>query len=612
MMGEADRDLPGEGLESALPLEVSMVGGAAPDEPSVPTTERLDSWKAIAVYLKRGVRTVMRWEKEEGLPVRRHLHQKRGTVYAYRHEIDAWWHGRRARLESEPEAPETALPEGEAGDPRPSRRGRALGALALVAAVVGLGYLGWRRAVEEAPPPPGRIMLAVIPFDDLSGAEQQEYFSDGLTEEMLTELSRLQPERLGVIARTSVMQYKHTHKTAQQIGRELGVAYLLEGSVRREGERVRIAAQLIRTSDQTHLWAGSYGGALRDILTLQADVAREIAREIELKLTPAQQARLASWRAVNPEAYRLYLQGKHHVNKRTAEGFGKGIRYLEQAIEKDPSHARAYAELATIYAMLPFYGVLPPAQSYPRANELATRALEVEADLAEGHMVLAALLERWTWDSRGAEREFRRSIELNRNYATAHHWYGLFLERMGRLEEGRAEMARALDLDPASLIVNKNVGDADYFAGSFDRAIEQYQKTLDLDPDFYQARLFLGHALEQKGQIQAAIAEYEKARQADGDPAILAALAHAHARAGDVEKARAIVEDLRRSARYVSPYHFAIVYVGLRQPDQAFEWLEKAYAERSERLLYVKIDPQLQPLRSDPRYRDLIRRIGLL
>jgi TolB-like protein/tetratricopeptide (TPR) repeat protein len=588
-----------------------MVGGAAPDEPCLPTAERLDSWKAIAVYLKRGVRTVMRWEKEEGLPVRRHLHQKRGTVYAYRPEVDVWWEGRRARLESEPEAPEPAGPEREAGALRPSRRGRVLGAVAVVAALACLGYVGWRRAAEEAAPP-GRIMLAVIPFDDLSGDEQQEYFSDGLTEEMLTELSRLQPERLGVIARTSVMQYKHTHKTAQQIGRELGVAYLLEGSVRREGERVRIGAQLIRTSDQTHLWAKSYDGALSDILTLQAEVAREIAREIELKLTPAQQVRLGGRRAVNPEAYRLYLQGRHHVNNRTSEGFRKGIRYLEEAIEKDPSHAHAYAELAAIYAMLPFYGVLPPAQCYPRANELATRALEIDAGLAEAHAVLAALLERWRWDWRGAEREFRRSIELNPNYATAHHWYGLFLERMGRLEEGRSEMARALDLDPASLIVNKNVGDPDYFAGSFDRAIEQYQKTLDLDPDFYQARLFLGHALEQKGQIQAAIAEYEKARQVDGDPAILAALAHAHARAGDVENARAIVENLRHSARYVSPYHFAIVFVGLRQPEQAFESLEKAYAERSERLMYVRIDPQLRPLRSDPRYRDLIRRMGLL
>lgn len=577
-----------------------------PDHPESPApaapSERLESWKEIAAYLKRSVRTVHRWEKEEALPVRRHLHKKLGTVYAYKPEIDAWWASRGSQLEAEREPAETA--PWLSVRITPVLLGVGLAAALIVVVVV------WRSNSDIGLPPPERMMLAVLPFENLSGDPEQEYFSDGLTEEMITELSRLRPERLGVISRTSVMQYRQTTKTVQQIGRELGADYLLEGSVRREGERVRISAQLIQAGDQTHLWAESYDRSLSDILQLQQDVARDIATAIRLQLTAGRRAALATTRTVEPEAYEAYLKGRHFWSQRTVEGLLKARDYLEQSLAADPRFALAQADLAGVYSMMSYYGVLPPREAYLRAHEAALRAMEIDADLAAAHAVLATIRERLEWDWTGAEKSFRRAIELDPNYATAYHWYGLFLERMGRLEEAKVLMQQALRLDPVSVIINKNAADPFFYAGEYDRAIEQYQKTLELNPEFFVARLFLGFAYEQQGQLVDAIGEFQQAGAAHERPAALSALGHAYARAGRTADAISAQQELQGLESYVDPYHVAIVHVGLGDSDQACWWLEKAFEEKSEWLLYVKIDPRLQPLRDDPCLEDLVRRMN--
>ncbi|NIV36182.1 MAG: tetratricopeptide repeat protein [Anaerolineae bacterium] len=568
------------------------------------TGDRLESWKEIASYLNRTVRTVRRWEKQEGLPVHRHLHKKLGTVYAYKAEIDTWWESRRARLENQPEQMDKVAT-------RQIRRAAVL-VLALVGILAAGAYLAWNRNTAKSPALPAKVMLAVLPFENLSGNPDQEYFSDGLTEEMITELGRLRPERLGVIARTSVMQYKQTTRNTQQIGRDLGVDYLLEGGVRREGDRVRISAQLIQVSDQTHLWAESYDRPLRNILQLQRDVARNIAATIRLQLTSGQQAALASTPTVEPKAYEAYLRGRYFWGKRTPEGLQKALAYLEQALEADPRFALAQADLAGVYSMMSWYGVLPPREAYLRAHEAALRALEMDANLAEAHAVLATVKERLEWDWAGAEKAFRRAVKLNPNYPTAHHWYGLFLERMGQLEKAKAHMQQALKLDPISLIINKNAADPFFYAGEYDRAITQYQKTLELAPEFLPARLFMGFAYEQQGRLADAITQFEQARALGDRPAALGALGHAYARAGRVAEARHILEELGRLETYVDPYHVALIHVGLGEEDEAFRWLEKAFDERSEWLLHVKIDPRLKSLRSHPAFQNLLRRMNLL
>lgn len=572
-----------------------------PRASSLAREERLESWKEIAAYLKRGVRTVHRWEKEESLPIHRHLHKKLGTVYAYKSEIDVWWQNRQPQLETQPE------------ETQPSARRWRLPATVLAIVLLGLlatvAYWRWRTP-EATDSGSGRMMLAVLPFENLTGDSEQEYFSDGLTEEMITELGRLQPGRLGVIARTSVMQYKQTTRNAQQIGRDLGVDYLLEGGVRRESDRVRISAQLIRVSDQSHLWVESYDRPLGDILQLQRDVARNIAAAISLELPARKQVPLASAQTVKPEAYEAYLRGRHWWGKRTPEGLQKARTYLEQALKADPQFVLAQADLAGVYSMMSYYGVLPPQEAYLRAHETALRALEMDGNLAEAHAVLGTVKERLEWDWAAAEKAFQRATELNPNYATAYHWHGLFLERMSRLEEARALMHQALKLDPISPIINKNAADPFFYSGEYDRAIEQYQKTLELDPEFFPARLFLGFAYEQQGKFADAVAQFNQAKAADDRPAAQSALGHAYARTGRVAEARLIIEELERAKSYVDPYHVALIHVGLGEKDMALRWLEKAFEERSEWLLYVKIDPRLQPLRLHPRFQDLLRRMN--
>jgi tetratricopeptide (TPR) repeat protein len=388
----------------------------------------------------------------------------------------------------------------------------------------------------------------------------------------------------------------------------------VEGSVQRSGDRVRVTAQLIGAPADTHLWAESYDRDLRDILVLQDDVARAISNQIKVKLTPQEQVRLASARPVNPEAHEAYLKGRYYWNKRTEEGFRKAIEYFSEATEKDHNYALAHAGLADSYILLGTYGVLPPKEAYAKAREAATKALELDDTLGEAHNALATVKSDYDWDWPGAEREFRRAIELNPGYATAHQWYGELLSNLGRHEEALAEIKRAQQLDPLSLIINAVSGRNLLFAGRDDLAIEQLRKTLEMDPHFAQAHFFLGWAYVRKGTFAEAIAEFQRAATLSPDiTAYKGGLAHAYARAGKSAEARKLLSELKEESKrtYVSWYDFAAIYAGLGEKDQAFTCLERAYEQHVDRLVEAKGDPLFDPLHSDPRFQDLMRRIGL-
>jgi TolB-like protein/DNA-binding winged helix-turn-helix (wHTH) protein/Flp pilus assembly protein TadD len=507
------------------------------------------------------------------------------------------------------------LVEGPAGSSRSSRRRTLLIALAVVAlsAAAVAGWLGWRRRAA-VPAPASRIMLAVLPFDNMSGDRDQDYLSEGMTEEMITQLGRLDPDGLGVIARTSAMKYRYDDKDLEEIGQELGVSYLLTGSVRPAGQRIRINAQLIKVSDRTNLWAGSYEREFRDLLSVQAEVATAIAQEIRIRLTSREQQRLAQLRPVNSQAYQAYLKGRFFWNKRSTEKVRKAIEYFEQAIAADPAYAAAHAGLADCYTALGHYGAIPPAAAYPRAKAAALRALEIDEQLAEAHAALAAVKMHYDWDWPGAEREFKRAIRLNPSYASAYQWYGTYLATMGRSEEAAQQDARALELDPLSPLISTAVGLHLYYARQYRQAIDQHRKALELEPEFAVSRLNLGRAYLGAGMFPEAVAELERAvRLSDRSPATLAALAQAYGLAGQMERARELLQEMvgRSKTSYVSPFDIALVYIGLGDKDQAFAWLQRAYEEHCPALVYLRLHPWADGLRSDPRFQNLLGRLRL-
>ncbi len=484
--------------------------------------------------------------------------------------------------------------------------------LILAVAVVAAIFSRWQSPTLSAPA--GRTMLAVLPFQNLSGDAQQEYFSDGLTEEMIAQVSRMDPERLGVIARTSAMQYKGTTKNVQQIGRELGVGYILESSVRREANRVRITAQLVRVSDQTHVWAQSYERDVREILPLESEVTQAIAREIRIKLSPQAQAHLASARAVDPEALQLYMKGRYFWNKRTEKDFWKGIECFKQAIEKDPNYAPAYVGLADSYILLGPNDLLPSKQVYLLAKSAALRALELDGALAEAHASLGFVKLLYDWDPVQAETEFRRAIELDSNYPTAHHWYAYDLAAAGRFDEAVLEIRRAQELDPLSSIISADVAQILFLARRYDDAIVQSQKTVDLDPNFNQAYWYLGLIYERKGMFEQAVQAFIKAQGAGQTDSTEGAAIQAAYRASGIKgywrHRLALLQSPSRKLQ-VSPYTIAVVYARLGDTNSAMENLEKAYAERYPSMVFVKIEPTFDSLRADPRFHDLLRRIDM-
>lgn len=456
--------------------------------------------------------------------------------------------------------------------------------------------------------------LAVLPLTNLSGDPDQEYFSDGMTDTLITDLAQMGSVK--VISRTSIMRYKKTDKSLPEIARELNVGGIIEGTVQRSGDRVRITAQLIEGATDKHLWAQSYERAVKDVLALQDEVARDVANEIKVKLTPQEQARLTRARPVNPEAHELYLRGRFHWNKRSPEGVRKSIEYFEQAIEKDPDNALAYSALADSYNVISSYNLLAPNEAFPKAKEAATKAVQLDDSLAEAHTSLAVVKAAYEWEWSGAEREYKRAIELNPGYATAHYWYAFsVLTRLGRFEEAIAEMNRALEFDPFSLIINTNLGWIFYYAHRYDDALEQCRKVLDLDSNFASAHLRMVQAYEQKGMFDDAIAETEKLipLRREDQPEDIRALRKAYRTSGAKGYWRQRLGSVQQQMKhhYVSPAFVASIYASLGEKDEAFLWLEHAYAERDNWLSFLKVDPRFDTLRSDPRFQDLLRRIGL-
>ena len=589
----------------------------------------LDSWKEIAAYLGREVRTVQRWEKKEGLPVHRQIHEKLGTVYAYKSEVDAWWKERSAKLGSKPENGEIAegprivawpasTPELPDEELNTATRWRRLLGLAAVVAASGLLALlvqanEWglrdklKHLLVRGAPTPIRS-IAVLPLENLTGDSSKDYFADGMTDALITELGKVRALR--VISRTSSSRYKNSKKPLSQIARELNVDGIVEGAVVQSAGRVRIKAQLIYARTDLYLWGRSYDRDLSDVLALEDEVARAITQEIRINVTAQELGRLNSASPVNPEVYQLYLKGRFFLERRTEAGMKKAVECFEEALQKDPNSALAYSGLADSYGLLGNFNFLPPKEAYPRAQAAAMKALELDDTLAEAHAAFAHNV--YGFEER--EKHFKRAMELNPSYAAAHLWYSRDLSSMGRVDEALKEILRAQESDPLSLIINDNVGEVYEWARQYDRAIEQLRKTLEMDPNFARTHLDLGAVYQDKGMFDEAIAEFQKGRELGGEnwPELRVPLQRAYEASGYrgyyQEQLRLLKERSKRS--YVAPATIAMIYARLGDKESAFTWLEKAQRERAG-LFFIKVEPVYDPIRSDPRFRDLLHRAGL-
>jgi TolB-like protein/DNA-binding winged helix-turn-helix (wHTH) protein/Tfp pilus assembly protein PilF len=470
---------------------------------------------------------------------------------------------------------------------------------------------------------PKRVMLAVLPFRNMSNDPQQEYFSDGLTEETITDLGQLSPDRLGVIARTSAMAYKHTDKTASQIGRELGVDYILEGSIRREGGEARVSAQLIRVSDQTHLWAESYQRRLDDLLQIENELGTAIARQVQGNLTKQLLVDLSKGRSVDPAAYDLYLKGRFYWNERNPGAIRESIRFFQQAIAKDPNFALAYVGLADSYNIGNIMGAYSAEESLPKARDAAIKALSLDPSLAEAHAALGMEKSHYEFDFPGAQAEFLKALELNPNSAYAHFFYSnCYLAPMGLMQEAIAENKKALELDPLSLPINNFMGMTYMFAGDYEKSSQQFQQTIAMDPTFPLAHEYFSFLLKTTGRYEAGIEEYEKSELLAGsspeDAAAEAALMRrAFQKGGEKglwEKTLDVTLAKLNQAKgeFMAPGVFASLYALAGDKDHAFQWLDKAYAERDgEDITLLKVDPFFKNLRGDPRFADMLRRMKL-
>jgi TolB-like protein/Tfp pilus assembly protein PilF len=450
--------------------------------------------------------------------------------------------------------------------------------------------------------------LAVLPLDNLSHDPEQEYFADGLTEALITTLAKI--GELRVVSRTSSMLYKGVRKPLREIARELEVDTIVEGTVLRAGDRVRITAQLLDPMKETHLWAESYDRSLRDILDLQADVARAIAHEIQIKQTPQEQAQLAQIHPVDPEAYEAYLKGRYHWVKRSRGGHVQACEYFQQAIAKDPACATAYAGLADAVSIMGLWGLVPPTEGCSKASRLALKALDLDNSLAEAHTSLAWATFHYDYDFATAEKGFERAIELNPRYATAHHWFGMCLAMMGRYEEGYTELQRAVRLDPQGSYIHFGSAFVHWCGHRHGRAIEQCEKALALDPNSVQALAWLGLSCVAKMAFEPAIAALQKSAEISlRAPAPLALLGEAYAAAGASDEAQKILHELTRQ-RHVTAYFVSRIYAALDKTDEALKWLETSYRERGEWMVLLKVDPRFDSLRDDARLQDLMRRMN--
>jgi TolB-like protein len=543
--------------------------------------DRLDSWKEIAAFLRRDVRTVQRWEKKEGLPVYRHQHEKLGSVYAFPGELSQWLN---TRL---PPAPAAGAGQGKASD---------------------------------------KIKLAVLPFRNLSNDPNDRYFSDGLTEEMTTQITRLQPAELTVIARTTAEHYEPSAKSLQQMKQDLGVDYVLEGNMRRGGNRVRITARLSEVQDQTQLWAETYERDLSDVLSVQAEIAQAIAAEIHLALNLTESSRLSDLqrgqRRVEPAAFDAYLKARYHLHSMLPVEMHKSIKDFEQAVALDSSYAPAHAGLASAWALLAIapFDLIPPREAMPKAEASARKSLALDEGLSEAHLALALVNHHYHWNWSEAESGYRRAIDLNPGVAASHLWYSWMLLALGKQAEAFQEIERTMaivqETDPHRLVaVHATRAFAFYFGREFNRAAEECEKALHMDPNYSLAHYILGHTYMRSGHPEKAIAQLKSARSLAGEmPLAEAELGLAYAVSGKTEQTQKMAKTFAAVARqrYIPPTYFGMIYGGLGDKDQAFAWLEKAFAERADGLTWLNVEPMVDPLRDDPRFHDLIRRIGLV
>jgi TolB-like protein/DNA-binding winged helix-turn-helix (wHTH) protein/Tfp pilus assembly protein PilF len=517
----------------------------------------------------------------------------------------------------------TAIPRAENSGPPVVHAGYRrwfVPAVVLAVLIIAFGaYLTWSRVIAPPQPMRPKVVLAVLPFENLTGDASQDYFCDGLTEEMIAQLGHLEPQHLGVIARTSVMHYRNTKESLEQIGRELGVQYVAEGSVRRDADRVRISAQLIQVKDQTHVWAREYDRQLSGVLALQGEIAQDVARETRLTLENSPVPIEPGWkkRVASPssyEAYDLYLKGRYFWNKRTKDGFQRAAEYFQEAIAKDPYYGQAYAGLADTYGLMSTWRLVPQNEFMPKAHAAARKALEIDETLAEAHTSLALVLENYDYDWQGAEREFRRAIELDPDYATAHQWYAEYLSWQGRFDEALQESERARQLDPLSLIVATDHGAILYFARKYDRAIAQFRAVLDMDPNFDRARLLLACAYVERGGFEEAGDVLEYRADSDDLPMTWGTKVYVYGRwgrPGMAQQSMAKVQQIVRQSQADPSAGLLFAYLGLNQKDQAIALLRKASLEHSNVLVGAKVAPYYDPLHSDPRFQALLKSIGL-
>jgi TolB-like protein/DNA-binding winged helix-turn-helix (wHTH) protein/Tfp pilus assembly protein PilF len=500
--------------------------------------------------------------------------------------------------------------------PRVAFHGRRVWLVAASAVcVIGIAYWGWRLGRNRPTAPafhPVRS-LVVLPLQNLSGDPSQEYLADGMTEELIGRLANIHGMR--VISRTSAMHFKNTQLSVPEIAKTLGVDAIVEGSVIREDGEVRVHAQLIRGATDEHIWAGEYQREYRSLLALQDEVARNIVEQVEISLTPRERMTLASTHPVDPEAHEDYLKGRYYFNQRTQDALNKSIGFFQQAIMRDPSYPLAYSGLADAYSMLGFRGAFPSKDALSRAKTAALKAIDLDDNLAEPHASLAFIAETHEWDWATAEREYKRAVQLNPGDARTHNWYAGYLIYVGRFEEGVSEARRARELDPLSLPVNNALAGRLLAAGRYDEALEQVQETLQLGPHFAPAHQTLGWAHLHGGKSEDAIQDFQKALQLSGseDTDLMLDLGFAYATAGNREEAGRILDKLKnlRKRGIVPSGSIGILYGALGDLNEAFGWLEKAYEERDPQLTYLKAGRRFEPLRQDPRFRELMRRVGL-
>ncbi len=479
----------------------------------------------------------------------------------------------------------------------------------LLATTIIVSYLAYSRYLA-GDSKAGITSIAVLPFANNTGDPNAEYLSDGISESLINSLSQL--PGIKVIARSSAFAYKGKQTDLKEVANALGVEAILTGRVTQRGENLSISVELVDARDKTQMWGEQYDRKMSDLLAIQREIAREIGEQLKLKVSGAEKG-LAKHYTESNEAYQLYLKGRFYWDKRTAEALKKSIEYFNQAIEKDPSFALAYAGLADCYVVPAIR--LPPREAMPKAKAAAMRALELDETLAEAHASLGRVLAAYDWDWTNAEKEYKRAIELNPRYAVAHQWYGGYLALMGRSNEAIAERKRALELEPLSLTINFELGLAFYYARDYDQAIEQFQKTLELDQNFPPPRAFLPAAYEQKGMYGEAIAEFKKAIPLRGISEVgflRAGLGHIYAVSGKKSEARKVLAELKQLSEqgYVPATSVALIYAGLGEKDQAFAWLDKGYEQRAFQMQWLKIEPRWDNLRSDSRFEDLMRRIG--